>query len=461
MATSRRSFIRQVVAFGPVAMTFWIEAPNLFAAAAGQCGIEDHTQDCTLPPITNATRFIPNEARVLLRYSAAEMSQPARAKELQNFRDAICMVRNLPPANLISWTKLVAQHCTGCNPANPNNVHYNWQFPAWHRCFLYFLERQLRIMSKIDGIRLIYWDWESASSRVLPAIYKQADQPLYWQNRYLGPNTFPLKDKEVDVQGLLALKNFSDFGGTAVQRKPVPALFSGPHAFVHNAFADPNPAGIQGDMADLQYSPRDPVFFAHHANIDRVWSSWSAISGHTNPDFGEAKAYFFDENQKWRFVMFNDLRDEKKLGYQYSSLIKPKVAASALHEFAATMKANHVTLAAPAIAAIKAPTADFLHIRNIKGLEKFPGAKRFGIFIGNPSVGTDTNTSPSVLGIVGTVFSSGHQHSAEMLSGAFEVTGRINAAITPVDLFVAPLDASEKTTAAGIPLDAEAITVIS
>ncbi len=460
MATSRRTFIRQVVAFGPVAMTFWLEPLRSWAA---ECGKSDPNADCTLPTPPSATRFIPNEPKVGIRYSAAEMAQSARAKQLQAFRDAICRVRNLPPSDVISWTKLVAQHCTLCAPSNSNNVHYNWQFPTWHRCFLYFLERQLRIMSKNDDIRLVYWDWENPNSRTLPAIYAPKDQPLYWANRYLGPQTFPLSNDDVNVQPLLSLKSFEAFGGTEYQRTPTPALYSGPHANVHNAFADPNETGVQGDMADLQHSPRDPVFFAHHANIDRVWSSWLAAGGvRQNPDFGNARVYFYDENRKLRYVMLNDLRDERKLGYRYSSLIKPAVAPAQQRAFSMAMKANRVTASAEAMARVQAPTPDFVHIRDIKNLDKFPAqTRRFGIFDANPPVGTDAKKSPNFLGTVSRVLSGGHAHG-EVLSAALEVTGKLPAEFTKgLDLFVAPLDAERKTTTAAIPLVAEAITLIS
>ena len=148
MASSRRTFIRQVIAMGPVAMTIWLEPDTLWGK---ECAKSDEHQDCTLPNPPQATRFIPREPKVRYRYSAAEMAQPAHAAQLQAFRNAICMVRDLPPTDVISWTKLVAQHCTQCAPANKNNVHYDWQFPTWHRCLLYFLERQLRIMSKNDA----------------------------------------------------------------------------------------------------------------------------------------------------------------------------------------------------------------------------------------------------------------------------------------------------------------------
>jgi|GEM_PF-1973600 len=458
MATSRRGFIRQVITIGPVAMTFWLDPKLLWAA---ECAKSDPNLDCTLPAPPPATRFIPSEPRIGTRFSAAEMAQPGMAKQLQAFRDAICLVRNLPPTDLISWTKLVAQHCTRCAPSNTSNVHYNWQFPTWHRGLLYFLERQLRIMSKNDNVRLVYWDWENPNSRVLPSIYAPKDQPLYWANRYLGPKTFPLSDDDTNVQPLLSLKSFEAFGGTQFQRTPTPALYSGPHANVHNAFADPDEKGIQGDMANLQYSPRDPVFYAHHGNIDRVWSSWAALSGRQNPDFGDAKVYFYDENRKWRYVLMNDLRDTRKLGYQYSSLIRPRVAPEVQQAFPIPMSANHGVLAAPAMARVAAPTPDFIHIRDIKNLDQFPpNTRRYGIFDANVPVGTDARTSPAFLGMVSRVLSSSHTHS-EVLSAAIEVTGKIASTARSIDLFVAPLSSDRKTTAAAMPLVAEAVTVIS
>jgi len=159
---------------------------------------------------------------------------------------------------------------------------------------------------------------------------------------------WPLRDDRVNVQPLLGVPDFRIFGGTAVQRSPVPASFSGPHANVHNAFAP-------GDMANLQFSPRDPVFYAHHGNIDRLWSSWVATpGGHSNPDFGTARVFFYDENREWRYVLMNDLRDESKLGYKYSSLMQPRVPIASLKASSLGKTANRVTLAVPTLESVKA-----------------------------------------------------------------------------------------------------------
>ena len=127
------------------------------------------------------------------------------------------------------------------------------------------------------------------------------------------------------------------------------------------------------------------------------------------------------------------------------------------------MSANHAVVGAEAMKRVQAPTPDFLHIRDIKDLDKFPPTtRRYGIFDANPPVGTDAKTSPAFLGMVSRVLSSAHMH-AEVLSAAIEVTGKIpaNATSKGLDLFIAPLSADKKTTAAAIPLVAEAITVIS
>jgi hypothetical protein len=454
MAESRRFFIRQVATIGSVALTFGFEVDSLWAA---ECGNPVSPDDCTLPTPPPATQYTPNEPVVRTRYSALEMADPSRATQLQQFRDAICLVRNLPPTDVISWTKLVAQHCINCARSNTSNIHYDQQFLPWHRALLYFLERELRKLSGNDDIRLVYWDWENAASRYLPAIYAPKDQPLYWGNRgdLNGPN-WPLTYDEVNVQPLLAIPDFKTFGGSDTQKQPVPAAYSGPHANVHNNFSP-------GDMANLQYSPRDPVFYAHHGNIDRLWSSWVA-AGHQNPDFGTAKVYFYDETRTWRYVLMNDLRDTRKLGYEYSSLMQPRVSIRSLQSLSVSRSANRLALSAAAVREVNLPSPEFLVITNIRNLDALPpDTLRYGIFAGKPPVGTATGSTSAFLGMASRVLSDGHAHS-EPLSAALDISNRIPQITAggpaSLDLHVAALDESDRTTTEAIPLVADSIRVI-
>lgn len=457
MAVSRRHFIRQVVAIGPVTMVFLMEADPLFGA---ECGLPATGQDCTLPTPPPATRYIPNEPKVRTRYSAGELATSARATQLQWLRDGICAIRNLPPNDVLSWTKFVAQHCINCASSNSNNIHYNWQFLPWHRALLYLVEKTARKLTGQDDLRLCYWDWENAASRVIPSIYTPANQPLYWANR--GPaSRWPINASLVNVQGLLATPTFVKFGGTATIGNPTPASYVGPHANVHNNFSP-------GDMSNLQYSPRDPVFYAHHGNIDRLWSSWIAAStSHTNPEFGTAKVYFYDETRTWRYILMNDLKDTKKLGYLYSSLMKPTVALANLRTSTAAKTANKITLAAAARESVPKAGPDFLVITNIRNLDRLPTATvTYGIFVGNPPAGTDAKTNEGFLGVASRVASEGHAaHANQPLSVSLEVTDKLAPQAAKrsntLDLFVAPLDLNLKTTGPAIPLEADEVQVVS
>ena len=455
MASSRRFFIRQIGTIGTVALTFGFEVDSLLGA---ECGMPVSPGDCTLPAPPPATRFVPNENVVRTRYSALEMSDASRAAQLQQLRDAFCLIRNLPPTDVIGWNKFIAQHCINCARPNPGNIHYDWQFLPWHRALLYFLERVLRNLSGKDTVRLVYWDWENVNSRKLPAIFAPAGQPLYWGNRgdLNGPN-WPLRASDVNPQPLLAIPDFATFGGTATQSRPTPAAYSGPHANVHNNFGP-------GDMANLQYSPRDPVFYAHHGNIDRLWSSWVA-AGHSNPDFGDAKVYFYDEQRRWRFVLLNDLRDTRALGYEYSSLMQPRVAPRQLRAMATSFDENRLTLAAATMRTLATPEPEYLLVTNIRNLEVFAhDAVRFGIFAGKPPIGTNAGATNTFLGMVSRVLSEGHAH-AEPLSAALDISNRL-ASLDPdrgaaaLDLHIASLDENRTTTSEAVPLVADSIRVM-
>jgi len=421
-------------------------------------GTASSQDDCTLPLPGPATRFIPMEPAVGTRISAAELGQPAHATQLQNYRTAVGKVRALPANDRIGWTKQIAQHCIQCAPTNAKNIHFDWQFVGWHRAYLYFLERIMRspVGGGGDDLRLAYWDWDNPASRVLPTIFSPPGQPLYYDNRGdLSGSSWPLSDEDVDVQGLLAIPDFKRFGGTAAQRQPVPAIFSGPHANVHNNF-DP------GDMADLQLSPRDPVFYSHHANIDRLWSSWVA-AGHPNPDFGVAKVYFYDETRTWRYILLNDLRDEAKLGYKYSTPMEPVRPVRSMTSERLGRQNNNFILSSATMARMKAEPEGpvFLLITNLKNVDKFAETTReFGLFSRPVSAGARATPEAGYLGKVTRVFSKQHPHTSP-LSAALNITGKTTDLMdgtTP--LFVAPLTAEGVTAAAGIPVVADEVSLI-
>jgi hypothetical protein len=100
----------------------------------------------------------------------------------------------------------------------------------------------------------------------------------------------------------------------------------------------------------------------------------------------------------------------------------------------------------------------------MQNLDQLPATTiRYGIFAGQPPVGTPSTAVRGFLGKAARVASSSHNHVAP-LSVTLNVTGKLSALVTDnqgvLELTVAPLDAAGKTTGRGIPLVADSITLI-
>lgn len=142
------------------------------------------------------------------------------------------------------------------------NVHKNFcphrkpYFLAWHRGLLIRFEGWLRKASGDDALVLPYWNYYDQPK--MPAQFLDPTSALYRKGR-TGD----------DVTGALSLDPFAD---TVVnfQRgtdNPFEEIVEArPHNPVHNL--------IGGAMAQVPLSPWDPIFWVHHANIDRLWAAW-------------------------------------------------------------------------------------------------------------------------------------------------------------------------------------------
>ena len=63
-------------------------------------------------------------------------------------------------------------------------------------------------------------------------------------------------------------------------------------------------------------SPNDPVFFLHHANLDRLFSQWQARHGAGFP--ADAAGYKpTDSMWPWKDRSIESLNNTEALGYRY------------------------------------------------------------------------------------------------------------------------------------------------
>lgn len=149
-------------------------------------------------------------------------------------------------------------------------------FLPWHRAYLYFLERALR--DQVPEARLPWWDWTSEASHAdgIPEAFavEQVDgepnplhsreiargrrQPDWPERTFRQPGELlavglPTAD---EVEAVLATEDFADFSQRVEEL----------HDRVH--------VWVGGTMAEVSFAAYDPIFWAHHCMVDRLWRMW-------------------------------------------------------------------------------------------------------------------------------------------------------------------------------------------
>jgi len=94
-----------------------------------------------------------------------------------------------------------------------------------------------------------------------------------------------------------------------------------PHGAVH--------VGIGSDMSTM-YSPNDPIFYAHHAYIDKIWSDWQAIDARRLRDYSGHTAQgtngqLTDVLAPWN-TRVQDVMDTTHLCYRYQAFSRTAAA---------------------------------------------------------------------------------------------------------------------------------------
>jgi polyphenol oxidase len=329
--TSRRSFLRKAgVLSAGAGLAPW-------AARASE------PVDCAGPkPPPKAIDFTPDTKRSIVErpnaFSLTASQKASLVKAYTKLRDLTTKSPNDPRG----WLQQGNKHCWQCGGGSDGKmgeeIHGSWLFFPWHRGFLYFHERILGNLADDNDLRLPYWDWDNSSHRSVPPPYLDSTSSLYDPIRSAkAGDDLPITNvpgKSRDIVGPDVIKNcldspdFATFGGDAKNGGNVEF---GPHGGVHLWSGDitypylgPNPPGTGAiDMGVLDTAAQDPVFFAHHGNIDRLWAVWnhSDPAKHTNPSdkaWKDHAFYFWDENSKWIKITPGQVLDyENNLRYKY------------------------------------------------------------------------------------------------------------------------------------------------
>lgn len=207
--------------------------------------------------------------------------------------------------------------------------HQTWFFAPWHRGYLFALEAQLRAdIVKLGGPAdwaLPYWDYfgaedppkpgekQSPQYDIPPAFVQQlmpdgkTANPLFVAARYgpdgTGKNVYvptvagnkahgteftPVTRDCLQKTTYAGDQTTPEFGGPDTTTfgcfwhggGASGDLENNPHNLVHNWVGGPNMEGLMGDPG---LAALDPIFYLHHANIDRMWAAWNQVWGNANP----------------------------------------------------------------------------------------------------------------------------------------------------------------------------------
>ena len=199
--------------------------------------------------------------------------------------------------------------------------HGTIQFLTWHRMYLYYFEQVLQAAAGDASLRLPVWDYETNGK--IPDAYRLATyvdgsgatvgNPLYVANRQaqLANGTQALDPAVTSTSNAMSKAAYVPFNS---------ALEQTPHGAVHCATGVAScPSGYMGYVPT---AGNDPIFYSHHANIDRLYECWLSVAPATrlpsDPSQLAQQFSFIDGSGTLVTRKVGDMLTLAQLGYRYA-----------------------------------------------------------------------------------------------------------------------------------------------
>ena len=207
------------------------------------------------------------------------------AREWNDYIATFRQLKNSTSGNS-TFEKIVQTHFNFTQEA-----HGGSQFLPWHREYLFQVECLLRQIN--SDVTIPYWDWSNDISDLAVApVWRRVggarrgpspipNQPFRGWSSSVTAQHLVARDfdsgvsqsisaslnNEAALRNLVsdASRSFSDFSAT----------LEGIHGTIHVAIGGSN----GGDMGNPDISPNDPVFFLHHAFVDKLWNDYQQYPG--------------------------------------------------------------------------------------------------------------------------------------------------------------------------------------
>ncbi|KAH9011802.1 Di-copper centre-containing protein [Lactarius pseudohatsudake] len=194
-------------------------------------------------------------------------------------------------------------------------IHFTGEFLPWHRWFLYAFEETLKYRCGYQGVSP-YWNWTIDAPHFFESSFWKDSNPesglggwgdpkadysvpdggfrklhlsypsphIVRRNFTLRPFDIPLvvfTDPSLEanttflapaVEKILEIPDYKEF------QKALEAIHQGPHGAVHLIvgadLAGNCPQNASNCIPGTKWSPNDPLFWLHHAMIDKIWYDW-------------------------------------------------------------------------------------------------------------------------------------------------------------------------------------------
>ncbi|KAI3852859.1 hypothetical protein MKW92_049201 [Papaver armeniacum] len=341
----------------PMAMAAPIAPPDLSKCGPADIPAGGTPTNCCPPPNTKIVNFqVPSKATPLRIRPAAHLVDKAY---IAKYNKAYKLMKALPDDDPRSFKQQANVHCAYCDGAYeqagfPNldiQVHNSWLFFPFHRYYLYFHEKILGSLIGDPTFALPFWNWDSPAGMRMPSMYAKPDSSLYDKLRdakhqppYLLDLNFIGNDSNLPPQQQVT-NNLTTVYRQVVSGGKTATLFLGepyraggvvnpgagtfensPHGGVHIWTGDRNQPNVE-NMGNFYSAARDPIFFAHHSNCDRMWTIWKSLGGNrkdfTDPDFLNAGFLFYDEKKQLVKVTVKDCLEQENLRYKYQNVEIP------------------------------------------------------------------------------------------------------------------------------------------
>jgi hypothetical protein len=322
-------------------------AAVLFVAGLSACGGNQSG---------NTEKALQNTQQV--RHVRKSLYSPKAEKDMADLKKALGIMRAMDCDSSNSWYYQGAIHWVPDTiPVNPFCASYHYpkdlksawdncthtkskkeviHFLVWHRLYIYHFEKIVRKLSGDPNFSLPYWGYtdtvNAQLSRTMPAIYRDTKSSLYEKARLDSLNNgAPLHG---EILEFIDLKNLFENTTYAGFNKNMNAA---PHGAMHDYIGYGNSEAGKGMfnpikqkfdkggglMQDVRTAAYDPIFWVHHANIDRVWQKWTNTNNGQEVTLAELKSVpwpyiFFDENgKKVEYTMEEIMKILYTMDYDY------------------------------------------------------------------------------------------------------------------------------------------------